>query len=304
MAIESLNITNLADLAGTEDGKSLLAEEYKGIIANVMRRTISSLFKNTLLSGDPNAGTVKAKRFASAQAQKYGTARGKGQGEAGKAHDVTVDIDIDREIFEEYEEKDLSLGGVPGLLAERRTAIENALVRELDENFFLVAVGKRKESDGTISTLADGEYGTKVETTGTTVKDRLSALVLKLHTTKNQFVDGVEKENIHVTLSPEAYEEMRDYIDTKGNANVQTDIEEFGRFHGVWVYNNVHQPEGIEMIAMCTGAIAEPVKRSEYRAEKLQLSDAYAVGLPFYYGCKSVMPDLIYFVEAAAASGE
>lgn len=301
MAIPSLNITNLKDLAGTEEGKMLLAEEYKGIIENIGRRTISSLFKNTRLSGDPQAGTLVAKRFAAAKTEEYGTARAARKGKSIRGMNVSVDIDIDKEIMEEAEEKDIRLGGVLGLLAERRTAITRAMVRELDENFFLVAVGKRKESDGTIE---DVDGGTEVTVSGDTIKDRVTAVVMKLHTAKNEFVDGVEKEDIHVVLSPEAYEEMRDFIDTKGNANVKTDVAEFGRFHGVWIYSNVHQPEGIEIIAMCTGAIAEPVMADEYQAKQIELSNAYAIGMFFHYGCKVVMPDLIYYSkEAASTSG-
>ena len=288
MAIESLNITNLADLAGTEEGKMLLAEELKGIIANVQRRTISNILKNTLLSGNPTAGTLKARRYASANSKAYGTARTAGKGDPEKAFGVDVDINIDREIFEEYEEKDISLNGIPGLLEERKKAISDAMVRELDEKFFLVAVDPNNG-------------GAELQTAKTSVKERLSDLILKLHTVKNDFVDGVEKADIHVALSPEAYEEMRDYIDTKPNANVKTDIEEFGKYHGVWLYSNVHQPEGIEMIAMCIGSIAEPVRTSDYRADKLPLSDAYAVGMPYYYGCKPVMPDLIFFVKESVS---
>ena len=276
MAIESLNITNLKDLSGTEEGKMLLAEEYKGIIENVGRRTISSLFKNTRLSGDPQAGTLIAKRFIAAKSEEYGTARAAGKGKPGRGMNVSVDIDIDKEIMEEYEEKDIRLGGVPGLLSERRTAITRAMVRELDENFFLVAVGKCKESDGTVGTVTGG---TEVTVSGETVKDRVTAVVMKLHTTKNEFVDGIEKEDIHVVLSPEAYEEMRDYIDTKGNANVKTDVAEFGRYHGAWIYSNVHQPEGVEIIAMCAGAIAEPVMADEYQAKQIELSNAYAMAV-------------------------
>lgn len=300
MAIESLNLTNLKDLSGTEEGKMLLAEEYKGIIENVGRRTISSLFKNTRFSGDPQAGTLVAKRFASAKSEEYGTARAAGKGKPGRGMNVSVDIDIDKEIVEEYEEKDIRLGGVPGLLSERRTAITRAMVRELDENFFLVAVGKRKESDGTVGTVSGG---TEVTASGDTVKDRVNAVIMKLHTTNNEFVDGIEKEDIHVVLSPEAYEEMRDYIDTKGNANVKTDVAEFGQYHGAWIYSNVHQPEDVEIIAMCTGAIAEPVMADEYQANKIDLSNAYAIGMFFHYGCKVVMPDLIFFSKKPGASG-
>lgn len=300
MAIDSLNLTKLSDLAGTEAGKMKLAEEYKGIIENVGRRTISSLFKNQRLSGDPQAGTLVAKRFASAKSEEYGTARAARKGKPGRGMEVAVDIDIDKEIMEEYEEKDIRLGGVPGLLSERNTAITRAMVRELDENFFLVAVGKRKESDGTIGTV-DG--GTEVTVSGDTIKDRVTAVVMKLHTAKNEFVDGIEKEDIHVVLSPEAYEEMRDYIDTKGNANVKTDVAEFGRYHGAWIYSNVHQPEGIEIIAMCTGAIAEPVMADEYQAKQIELSNAYAIGMFFHYGCKVVMPDLIFYSKKPGATG-
>lgn len=306
MAIESLNITNLKDLSGTEEGKMLLAEEQKGIIENVGRRTISSLFKNQRLSGDPQAGTLVAKRFASAKTEEYGTARTAGKGNSIKGMQVPVDIDIDKEIMEEAEEKDIRLGGIPGLLSERRTAITRAMVRELDENFFLVAVGKRKESNGTVGAVAGG---TEVTVSGDTIKDRVTAVVMKLHTAKNEFVDGIEKEDIHVALSPEAYEEMRDYIDTKGNANVKTDVAEFGRYHGAWIYSNVHQPEGVEIIAMCTGAIAEPVMADEYQAKQIELSNAYAIGMFFHYGCKVVMPDLIFFskkpgVSSASETGE
>ena len=298
MAIESLNITNLKDLSGTEDGKMLLAEEYKGIIENVGRRTISGIFKNTRLSGDPDAGTLVAKRFASAKTEAYGTARAARKGKLGRGMEVPVDIDIDKEIMEEYEEKDLRLGGVPGLLSERRTAITRAMSRELDENFFLVAVGKRKASDGSTETV---QGGTEVTVSGETIKDRVTAVIMKLHTAKNEFVDGVEKEDIHVVLSPEAYEEMRDYIDTKGNANVQTDVAEFGRYHGSWIYSNVHQPEDVEIIAMCTGSIAEPVMADEYVARRIELSNAYAIGMFFHYGCKVVMPDLIYYSKKAGS---
>lgn len=300
MAIESLNLTNLKDLSGTEEGKMLLAEEYKGIIENVGRRTISSLFKNTRLSGDPQAGTLVAKRFAAAKSEEYGTARAAGKGKPGRGMNVSVDIDIDKEIIEEYEEKDIRLGGVPGLLSERRTSITRAMAREFDENFFLVAVGKRKESDGTFGTVTGG---TEVTVTGKTVKERVTEVVMELHTTSNEFVDGIEKEDIHVSLSPEAYEEMRGEIDTVGNANVKTDVAEFGRYHGAWIYSNVHQPEDIEIIAMCTGAIAEPVMADEYQAKQIELSNAYAIGMFFHYGCKAVMPDLIYFSKKPGATG-
>ena len=57
------------------------------------------------------------------------------------------------------------------------------------------------------------------------------------------------------------------------------------------------------MIAMCFASIAEPVRPSEYRANKLDMSDAYSIGMPYYYGVEPVMPDLIYWSETPGASG-
>ena len=68
--IQSLNVL----LDGSVSGKMLLKEAYDGVIANVQKNTVSSRIKNTDLSGDPDSGTVEAKRFANASSQDYGTA--------------------------------------------------------------------------------------------------------------------------------------------------------------------------------------------------------------------------------------
>lgn len=274
MAIQSLSV-----LVDGAEGKEFLSEKYVGLLENVQARTISSLFKNTELSGDPEAGTLKAKRFTNSKSKNYGTARAAGAGEKLKDMNVAVDIDIDKEIIEEIEEKDIKLLGVEGLVNKRSTNHGQSMERELDTAFFMCAA----------------KDGTKFETDKPTVKQRLDAIVLKLHKTKNEYVDGVEKELIHVVLDPEAYEEMRDYIDTKPNAHVKTDVEEFGKYHGVWVYSNIHQPDGVEMIAMCKESIAQPVMPSPYKPSRIPLSRAIAIELFYSYGTKSVMPDLIYY---------
>lgn len=275
MAIRSLSV-----LVNGEEGKEFLDEKYVGMLENVQAKLISNIFKNTELSGDPEAGTLKAKRFTNAKSKDYGTARAAGAGEKLKDMNVAIDIDVDKEIVEEIEEKDVKLLGVEGLVSKRSSNHEGSMVRELDAAFFECA---KKE-------------GTEVAQTGKdTVKKRLDNIILKLHKTKNDYVDGVDKELIHVALEPEAYEEMRDYIDTKANANVKTDVAEFGRYHGVWIYSNIHQPEGVEMIAMCKESIAQPVFPSPYAPSRIPLSRAIAIELFYSYGTKAIMPDLIYY---------
>lgn len=281
MAIRSLSV-----LVDGQEGNEFLSEKYVGLLENVQAKTISSIFKNSELSGDPEAGTLKAKRFTNSTSKPYGTGRAAGAGVKVKDKNVSVDIDVDKEIIEEIEEKDVKLLGVEGLVNKRASNHEQSMVRELDTAFFVCAA-----SDGTEFT-----------TDKATVKQRLDALVLRLHQTKNEYVDGVDKELIHVVLSPEAYEEMRDYIDTKANANVKTDVAEFGKYHGVWMYSNIHQPADVEMIAMCKESIAQPVMPTPYSPSRIPLSKAVAIELYYSYGTKAVMPDLIYFIKYKASA--
>ena len=95
--IDSLNVL----LDGSPSGKMLLKEAYDGVIENVQKATVSSKIKNTDLSGDPEAGTVEAKRFANASSQAYGTARTAGKGNAVKGKPVTISIDKDREFIKD-----------------------------------------------------------------------------------------------------------------------------------------------------------------------------------------------------------
>ena len=91
--IDSLSVL----LDGSEDGKMLLKEAYDGVLENVQKTAISAQIKNTELSGNPEAGTVEAKRFANATSEAYGTARAGGKGKNEKGMTVTVPIDTDKE---------------------------------------------------------------------------------------------------------------------------------------------------------------------------------------------------------------
>ena len=86
MRIESLSQLN------ESAGKDYLAESYGKVIENVQKSTISSILKNTDLSGDPTTGTVEAKRFTNTQSQSYGTARSGGAGQKNVVRPVTIAI--------------------------------------------------------------------------------------------------------------------------------------------------------------------------------------------------------------------
>lgn len=273
--IESLNILT------ESDGKEYLAELYGKVIENVNKQLVSSKMKNTDLSGDPEAGSVEAKRFVNAKSKKYGTARTAGKGDAVKAKPVTVAIDQDQEIVEELENKDIKLYGVDGILDKRANNHIQRMVSELDTEFF--AEGKNS--------------GTKITPAATTVEDEIEEAIQTCENVKNDFVDGVPRSMINLVCSTDYYGKIRNMLDKVSRPNIDSTEEEFYAYHGVKTFSSVHLPDGVDYEVMVDGAIAQPVMSDEYKAEKIPLSNAYGVELFYSYGTKAVMPDLIFYKE-------
>lgn len=272
--IDSLSI----QLQGQE-GKDKLAEEYGKVIDNIATQTISGLHSNKDLSGDPTAGSVEAKRFANVKGNKYGTARAAGEASKVKALNVVVPVDDDLEYIEEVEEKDLKMYGVNGLI-ERRTA-NHQMVMGIDNDVKFFAVMKAE--------------GTKFETTETAPNKILSKAIVALSKVKNDFVNGVPLQLIKVACSPDFYGEIRDYLDDTKNSNIDTSIGEFGRFHGVDVFNTVNVPEDTNFIVYIDGAVAQPKHPVISEPERIGLSKATSFGLFIDRGTKCVTPDLVFY---------
>jgi hypothetical protein len=260
-------------------GKMLLAEMYDGVIENVQKMAISVGMKNTDLSGDPQAGTVEAKRFENATSKTYGTARtaGKGDGITGKP--VTISIDQNKEFVEEIAEKDVKLIGVDGLLAKRSANHALRMAAELDTAFF--AEGK---TSGTAFTPASGT---------TAAQDILEEAIVTLETLKNSYIDGINRDMMKVVMDATYYSSIRKYLDTVSNSNVNTAVEEFIAFHGVPAYSSNRLPSGTKFELMMNSSIAQPVMSSPYAAERIPLSEDMAVEMFFYYGTKAVTPETI-----------
>ena len=275
--IESLNILL------ESEGKDYLSELYGKVIENVNKQLVSSKMKNTDLSGDPEAGSVEAKRFVNAKSKKYGTARAAGKGDAVKAKPVTVPIDQDQEIVEELETKDIKLYGVDGILDKRAVNHVQRMVSELDTEFFVE--GKNA--------------GTKITPSATSVEDEIEEAIQTCENVKNDFVDGVPRSMINLVCNTDYYGKIRTYLDKVSRPNIDSTAEEFYEYHGVKTFSSVHLPDGVEYEVMVDGAIAQPVMSDEYKAEKIPLSNAYGVELFYNYGTKAVMPDLIFYKEGA-----
>lgn len=272
-------------LLTTDDGKQMLAESFAGVIENLTKRLVSTRFKNTDLSGDPTSGSVIAKRFANAEPQNYGTARANGKGDKVKDMDVVVQIDTDREIVEELEQKDIGLGTVKDLVTRRTNNHPVSMLRELDSKFFEVAA----------------EAGTVVDISSLTAIDEiLETLIQECENTKNKFVDGVDRELMGLVLNTAYYGKVRNALDKTVRSNVDTTTEEFYAWHGVETVSSVRLPKGVKAILMVKGAVAQPVLPGQYAPEKINLSEAYALELFYHYGTKAVTPDLIFVIKDAA----
>ncbi len=277
-------IASLSQIS-TAGGYDYLAEEYGKVIDNVQKSTISSILKNTDLSGEPTAGTLEAKRFTNTASNAYGTARSGGAGQKNSVTPVTIKINTDRELIHEVEEKDTALYGVDGLITRKAAQDEKSMQRELERAFFVEA----------------GVAGTrKTSFTATAAIDKFEEFVQGIETTSNDFVDGVDRDMIHVVMNTSTYGTLRSYIDTNtSNANIDTAIAEMGILHGVKVYSSVYLPSGVSYMGMVQGSVAQPVMTTMDEAGKFPASNAYHFGMFYSYGTEAVMPDLIQYVADA-----
>ncbi len=271
---QSLNIT----LAGSTD-KEQLAEIYGAVVDNIGLNAVSSALKNRALSGDPAAGSVEVKRFTNSEAKAYGTARNGGKGDGLKAKPVTVNLDTHREIIEEIEEFDATKYGIPGMVAKRAANHSDTMIRDLDTAFFAKAV----------------EAGTEFTPTKTKVVQQLEELVTAIEETKNEYVDGVDREDIAVTVSPSMASDIRNELDELPNGMTYTNGI-VGKLHGFDVYVSNRLPGGVKCVAMRYEAIAQPCMVTQYQVEKVNLGNAKAAELFYDYGTKAVTEELIKYI--------
>ena len=121
-------------------------------------------------------------------------------------------------------------------------------------------------------------------------QEKIEELILAVETTKNDFVDGVDRDMLVVTVTPAVYSKIQNYIDSVPNSLTGLTDE---LFHRVKIFSNHRQTKGA--ICMIDGAVAQLVTTDEYDAEKIPLSNDIALELFFSKGTKAVMPDLIKY---------
>ncbi len=267
------------DIFVSETEKDELAETYGQVIEAVQKGAISEQIKNKNYSGEPESGSVEISRFCNAKVNDQGTARTAGKGD--KLHNdgkVTIKVNEDKEIVEEFNKKDLKLHGVAGIAKMRKTNHTKRFIAYLDNEFF-----KKAEAEGT---------GVTVPAELTTLVEKLEALIQSVETTVNDFVDGVDRELLVLTVTPNVYGKLANYIDSVPNSLTNLTDE---MFHKVRIFSNHRQTK--DAICMIDGAVGQLVTTDEYDVEKIPLSNSYGLELFFSKGTKSVMADLIKFID-------
>ena len=268
-------LTGLDELKST-GGLQLLKEVYAGMIENVQKSTLANLIKNTNLSGDPMAGSVVAKRIENTESKAYGTARSGGAGQTIESSEVSIQLNTDKELINEAEQKDLKMNTVDGLIAKKSAQNGKSMERELDRAFFAVA-----ESNAT-----------EVFTAETDIAKIFNAVVKPLKTLQNDFIDGVDADDIWVTMDTDRYDLIRDKVDSLDNANVTSDIASLGKYHGIKVAENIRQ--SAQFIVMMQGAVAQPISVDLDSPDKFPASNAWHFGMFYSYGTAPVMADTIF----------
>jgi len=262
-----------------------LMEQYAGLIENIEATAVSIQLKNYNLSGDPMGGSVEAKRFENSVSVAYGTARTAGAGVDVQTEPVVINLNVDREIVEEIEAKDIKLYGIPAMLQRRAQNHKSAMKRELDTAFFTEAY-----VTGTATTCAGATWDIKLE-----------ELAVALETTSNTYVDGVDRSMMAFVVTPSVHSLLRLQIDAMPATDNAYAKGAVGLYHGVPIWVSNHLPKGVGQVVnafvMAFGSVAQPVAISQpYTDERIPLSNSHAVELFYNYGTKAVTPDLIRYV--------
>ena len=270
--------------------KDDLLVTYGKIQGSIVAQFISQKYKNTNYTDTPTrGGTVKVKRFNMSTSQAYGTARAAAAANKLTNNGVDVKIDTDKEIAEEMSAKDrkLYMEGADTFLQSREADYALSRGVTLETAYFV-----QLQTEATT-------FDTSPYTDSDPVKQiilKIEALIRKLEVVNNNNVKGVDRSSMLLTLAPEFFDALEKHVQTLPNPfNGGVDAKFFRR---VLVEPAVRQ--GVDAVVQVMGSVAQPVVMGNFKVAEAEFSaDEYAY-LPYFFGTKAVMPDLIF--KAALSS--
>lgn len=294
-----------------EDTKADLRNQIAGVFENLAKKTISGRLKSKNGILNERAGSFEFKRFANATAATYGTARKDGNGAKIKAVPVIVNMSRNKEIVEEvntfdagsFTEEDLN-----SFLARRKVAIQQAVERDLDREFFAAIAGNYVASGSSDNVTAGGTQGATIDTTKEIVP-QLEAIITSLETTKNDYVDGVDREQMALVLTPELYGKVKTELNDCYNFSGTVADEIFKGINGVACFSSNRLPSyknasskqtDVQYTLVVMDAVAQPVMLTDTEIEKIPLSNEHAVEVFYRFGTKVLASELAIYGQKVA----
>lgn len=278
-------LTQALSIYSAEEAKAYLRNVIVGIFENLGAKTVSARLKSKNANLTQAAGSYEFKRFANATSQEYGTARTAAKGQKIIAPSITVNLDTNREIVEEinlFDGQSFTQETFEALVNRRKAAIQLAIERELDRAFFA-----NIKTEGT-------NAGIDITLTGSIVA-QLEDVIVKLVTTTNDYVDGVDRENMALIVSPKLYSKLKTELNDVYNFSGTVEEGTFKGINGVAVFEALRLPEGVDYILLTMDSVAQPTLITGVDVEKIPLSNDYAISVFYRYGTKTLAKELALY---------
>lgn len=273
---------SVLDSAGNPDDLLL---QYGQIMDRVAAGTIYRDLVNTQYIDTPvRGGTIQVRRMKASTSQPYGTARTAGEGNKLKNLKPTVKVDTDREIAEEMDAKDKKLWSDKGDLAvlqSRQGDFATSIDIELEKAYFT-----KLEQTAQANGLVDVSGGSDLQ-------DKLTLLIQHLEKVENEYVNGVERNFMVLTVNPVIYDALEKIITTMNNPITGRADERF--FRRVAIRPALRQ--GYDAIVQVVGSVAQPVVMDDFYIAKPDLSNDHYAYISYYYGTEAVMSDLVFAAD-------
>lgn len=283
-------LTQALSIYSSEEAKAYLKNVIVGIFENLGTKTISGRLKSKNANLTQAAGSYEFKRFANATSQEYGTARTAAKGQKIIAEPIVVNLDTNREIVEElnlFDGQSFTQESFEALVNRRKAAIQLAVERELDRAFFADI-----KTNGTAAGIA-------IDTTGNIV-EQLEEVIVKLVSTQNDYVDGVDRENMALVVSPKLYSKLKTELNDVYNFSGTVEEGTFKGINGVAVFEALRLPSGVDYALVTMDSVAQPALITGVDVEKIPLSNDYAISVFYRYGTKTLAKELALYGSVSA----
>jgi len=260
-----------------------------GMFETMRKESNAFKFKSNNADLSKKAGSYEFKRPANSTVKVYGTARTAGKGDALSAPGVVVNLDDPIEVVEEVEDFDI---GAFGLEA---SAFDYVKRRATNHQMSIMAyLGRKFWKEAWLAAVAGDNLHIAPAADTTTYDADLEAIIVDLETTKNDYVDGVNRAQIGGVLYPTEYSKLKTKLNAMYNANFAVDKEEISGINGVALFSELYLPTNVTGVIMAKESIAQPITMAQYSAEQIQLSNAVGFGLFGRQGTKALASDLIH----------